>query len=214
MNNTITLGKQTFGQSADPIYKMARQAIDDTKLVNARIADIGAGQGNLAQYIAHRASIITLVDDFKPIDMPPACEWAKADLNYDWNLGGQQFDFVFGLEVIEHLENPRHFFREFTKLIKEGGYGFVSTPNNNGVFSKLIFMLTGKHRWFQDDRYPAHITPVLKIDFIRLLAEENLKFIQFYCSNEDTIPKLGLKIHGGGQLFSQNIGVLFQKPFK
>lgn len=206
------LGKQTFGQSSEPIYQMALKAFNHVGLQGASIADIGAGQGNLSQYLYQEAKSITLVDDFEPINLLGKCSWIKSDLNSHWKLLDSSFDFVFALEVIEHLENPRHFFRELTRIIKPGGFGFVSTPHNESFFSKLFFIFTGKHRWFQESCYPAHITPVLKIDFERYLFENNLLPRGFFYSNEDTVPKLQLRLSVTSKAFSKNFGVLFQKP--
>lgn len=211
--NTPQLGKQTFGQSSDGVYKLAMEAFADTGLETAEIADIGAGQGNMARLIAATNRPVLMVDDFEPVNLPDYCHWVRADLNSQWALGGRRFDFVFALEVIEHLENPRHFFRELVNVIKPGGYGFVSTPNNEGFFSKLNFLINSQHRWFQDSGYPAHITPVLKIDFIRILAENNLELRRFYYGTTDYIPKLGLRMKPSGPLFSQTIGVLFRRAY-
>lgn len=211
MNKNI-IGKQTFGQSSEGVYGLALRAFADSGLDGATIADIGAGQGNLERLLAAAHRPVLMVDDFRPVDVPAYCEWVQADLNEQWALPNRQFDFVYALEVIEHVENPRHFFRELVKIMKPGGYGFVSTPNNEGFFSKLNFLISGQHRWFQDSGYPAHITPLLKIDFTRILAENDLALCRFYHGADDYIPKLGLRIKANGPLFSQTIGVLFRKP--
>lgn len=209
--NAVTLGKQVFGQSSEGVYKLALQAFADSGLDAATIADIGAGQGNLELLIAAAHRPVLMVDDFKPVYIPAYCEWMQADLNEHWLLGDRQFDFVYALEVIEHLENPRHFFRELIKIIKPDGYGFVSTPNNEGFFSKLSFVFNGQHRWFQDSGYPAHITPLLKIDIIRILAENKLDLCKSYYGGHDYIPKLGVIIKTDNMHFSKNIGVLFKR---
>jgi 2-polyprenyl-3-methyl-5-hydroxy-6-metoxy-1,4-benzoquinol methylase len=179
----------------------------------ASIADIGAGQGNMARLVARADRPVLMVDDFEPVELPDNCQWIRTDLNNHWGLDDQQFDFVFALEVIEHLENPRHFFRELVKIMKPGAYGFVSTPNNEGFFSKLNFLVNSQHRWFQDSSYPAHITPVLKIDLTRILIENKLELRQFYYGMHDYIPKLGIPLRIPGPLFSRTVGVLFQKIY-
>ncbi|WP_080236615.1 class I SAM-dependent methyltransferase [Spirosoma rigui] len=206
------LGKQLFGQSSDAIYKMALQAFTDTGLTKVTVADVGAGQGNFARLLASSERAVTLLDDFEPVDLPLNCQWIKADLNNSWHGVQTQFDFVIALEVIEHLENPRHFFREIIKLMKPGAYGFVSTPNNDSLFSRLNFLLTGQHRWFQDSCYPAHITPILEVDLLRILRENGLITVGLYYSNEETIPKLNYTLNWKGKLYSKNFGVLFRKP--
>lgn len=208
---TQLLGKQTFGESSDAIYRMALVAFADTGLTKAGIADVGAGQGNLARRLSSPERTITLLDDFEPVDLPPNCKWFKIDLNNSWNLTDTQFDFVAALEVIEHLENPRHFLREMVKIMKPGAYGFISTPNNDSLLSRVNFLLTGQHRWFQDSCYPAHITPVLEVDIRRILKENGLVMSGLYYSNEETVPKLNYRLRWKGKLYSKNFGVLFKK---
>lgn len=208
---TQVLGKQAFGQSSEGVYGLALKAFNDAGSPRGSVADIGAGQGKMARLIASEINPLLMVDDFEPVDLPAHCQWVRADLNHEWSLSINQFDFVFALEVIEHIENPRHFFRELVKIIKPGGYGFVSTPNNEGLFSKLNFLISGQHRWFQDSGYPAHISPLLKIDFTRILAENELDLCRFYYGTDDYIPKIGLRIKARGPFFSQTIGVLFRR---
>ena len=209
---TQVLGKQTFGQSSEGVYRLALRAFFDAGKPAGPLADIGAGQGNIARLVASEMNPLTMVDAFEPVELPPHCQWVRADLNHDWTLGPAVFEFVFALEVIEHVENPRHFFRELVRIVKPGGYGFVSTPNNEGFFSKLNFLFNGQHRWFQDSGYPAHISPVLKVDLTRIIAENGLECCQFYYGTDDYVPKLGWRIKAQGSLFSQTIGVLFRKP--
>jgi hypothetical protein len=51
----------------------------------------------------------------RPQELPPKAEFLPTDLNDRWPLCNEASDFGFALEVIEHLENPRHFMREFTQ---------------------------------------------------------------------------------------------------
>ena len=121
-------------------------------------------------------------------------------------------DMAFAVEVIEHVENPRHFLREFTRIIKPGGFGYLSTPNNHSLMSKITFMLKGEHRLFQELCYPAHITALMECDFLRMFAECNLRLVRKFYSNEDTVPLLHWKFRLPGRYFSVTWGLLFEKP--
>lgn len=178
----------------------------------ASAADIGAGAGNFTRRLATRFSTVYALDAYPPQDMPAKGVFRAADLNDPWPLEPASVDLLTALEVVEHLENPRHFFREIARVLRPGGCGFVSTPNNHSLFSLLTFLVKGQHRAFQAPSYPAHITPVLKIDIERMLRENDLQQLGFFYSNRDTLPLLHTEIRVGGPLFSFNLGVLFQKP--
>jgi SAM-dependent methyltransferase len=47
-----------------------------------------------------------------------------SDLNY------KKFDCITAFEVIEHLENPENFIKQFNSKLNDGGYLILSCPNN------------------------------------------------------------------------------------
>lgn len=51
------------------------------------------------------------------------------------------FDFVVCIEGIEHIENPHHLVREFARLLKQGGYLIITTPNVMTIKSRLRFLV-------------------------------------------------------------------------
>jgi 2-polyprenyl-3-methyl-5-hydroxy-6-metoxy-1,4-benzoquinol methylase len=71
-------------------------------------------------------------------------------------------DVIVAAEIIEHLENPRALMRELARMVKPGGWIFVTTPNQLS-FLGLLTLLT-KHRFvaFRDVHYPAHRTALLE----------------------------------------------------
>lgn len=206
------LGKQSAGQSNDAIYAMALRALATAPLHTGVAVDVGAGAGNFTRILAARFERVHALDAYRPADLPANTEFHETDLNGSWPLTDSSADLLVALEVIEHLENPRHFFREITRILRPGGCGFVSTPNNHSLSSLLTFFTKGQHRAFQAPSYPAHITPVLKIDLERMLQENGLRRLGYFYSNRDTLPLLHTEIRFGGPLFSFNFGVLFQKP--
>jgi SAM-dependent methyltransferase len=212
----MLIGKQRGGSSSDSIKFMALRSsysilTDKSKTIEI-VADIGCGKGDFAKQLADFNKQLLLVD-FDPLDTLPSdkCSFFQADLNHDWPIASNTVDFLFSLEVIEHTENPRHFFREIARVLRPEGYGFVSTPNNESLFSKLVFLFKSQHRYFQDASYPGHITPLLQVDFLRIINENNLIFKGFYYTNQEVIPLLNLPIKGYGKSLSGNFGVLFQK---
>ena len=212
MQQTAIIGKQTEGESPYSIKEMAVRALLSLKKSNFKtIADIGAGRGELTHLLLPFADKILLLDDFENPDRPLSTEFVKTDLNDFWNVANNSIDVAFSLEVIEHIENPRHFMREMARIIKPNGYGFVSTPNNQNIFSRLYFLFKNEHRWFQDNCYPAHISVLMEKDFKRILKENNLELIGFFYNYEDSIPFIHTNIRFKMAMFSSSMGVLFRK---
>ena len=175
------------------------------------MADIGAGRGELTERLVPYANKILMLDDYEETNRPANADFVKADLNDFWAVPDNSVDFAFSLEVIEHIENPRHFMREIKRIIKPNGYGFVSTPNNLNFFSKLNFFMKGEHRFFKDFSYPAHISVVTEVDFRRMLMENGLTFIGFYYNYADTMPLTEWSLRFKNKGLSSTVGVLFQK---
>ena len=211
-SDNTQLGKQTEGESPFSIKEMAIRALLSLgKKQYNTIVDIGAGCGELTHLIAPFAQKVVMLDDFDSPTKPQNATFAKVDLNDFWDIENNSIDFGFSLEVIEHIENPRHFMREMARIIKPNGYGFVSTPNQQNIFSRLYFLFKKEHRWFQDNCYPAHISALMEKDFRRILAENNLELVGFFYNYEDAIPFIHTKIQFKLAIFSSSIGVLFRK---
>jgi len=211
----MKVGVQTNGSSPSYTKRMAVDAVHDVLGDDSLgvVTDVGGGQGELARLLAPRATKVFLLDYAPPnaSELPANVEARQADLNKAWPLEDNSVDLAVSTEVIEHCENPRHFFREIYRVIRPGGYAFITTPNNHSIASKLTFLLRGEHRFFQDPSYPAHITPILRCDFKRMAAENGLRISGWYFSNTDTVPRLHWRFHMPGVLFSDVIGVLVQK---
>jgi len=212
MDKEMSIGIQDEGKSSGSVKNMALRAFKDIQIENVmEVADIGAGRGELTQLLLPLVNKVTMVDFFNANLNHTKINFVQADLNQNWDIPNDTFDFVFSLEVIEHIENPRHFIREIARVLKNGGSGFISTPNNLNLFSKLYFLVKNEHRFFQDYCYPAHITCLFKKDMERILQENNFSLKKIYYNYEDVLPFLGKNIYIRSKHFSNSIGFLFQK---
>lgn len=112
----ISVGVQTEGMSPSYTKRMAMDAIRRANGAERLgvVADIGGGRGELTQILSPICERLFLLDYSPPQagDLPANSTPIQIDLNGTWPLGNETIDFAFSLEVIEHLENPRHFFRE------------------------------------------------------------------------------------------------------
>ena len=55
-----------------------------------------------------------------------------------------EFGAVSRVEMIEHLENPRHALRQIKSLLKDEGILFIPTLNASKFYSRLGFFLREK----------------------------------------------------------------------
>jgi SAM-dependent methyltransferase len=105
------------------------------------------------------------------------------DLNQDFasNVDSRVFDLLTCIEVIEHLENPRHLLREARRLLASNGLLLVTTPNIESTAGRLRFLWTGELRHFGQDplfNNPTHITPIHTLMFERALRDAGLRVVE------------------------------------
>jgi cyclopropane fatty-acyl-phospholipid synthase-like methyltransferase len=72
------------------------------------------------------------------------------DLNKNFaNITGS-FDYIFAMEIIEHLENQFHFIRNVEKLMNSKTILFVTTPDVYRKSLRLRFLLTNEIEFFTE----------------------------------------------------------------
>lgn len=201
------------GISSNIIYGRVIEIIQSLHLTG-HVLDFGCGIGNLLQLLLeskrfNRVTGIDLVE--KPERIPTGIQYLSADLNADiTKLGAEEFDLICAVEIIEHLENPRHAFREFSRMLKYSGTLIVTTPNNLSIRSMASLLLRGWFSAFGDESYPAHITALLKIDLLRIATENGFIQHSFFYTNSGYIPRTQIKWQDiapwfKGRLFSDNL---------
>ncbi|MBX9891025.1 MAG: class I SAM-dependent methyltransferase [Chitinophagaceae bacterium] len=205
------VGIQTEGTSSFTVKEMALKATAHMLSEHMQVADIGCGRAEFAELIKDKVDEITLFDfDLSSLGAS-YFNVISGDLNNKWPLSDTSFDFVYSLEVIEHIENPRFFIREITRVMKDSGYAFITTPNNTNLISRLFFLFKGQHRYFQDASYPAHISALMPIDMHRIAGEVGLRVISVHHNHHDVLPLLGVDFRLPFPAFSDSIGFLLQK---
>lgn len=163
---------QTGGASAEPIYRMVERLLAS----NGEVAiDLGCGHGALRPVLQRRFRRYIGVDAVRYNGYPGEAEFVEANLNGTAPLDSQIADAVIAVETIEHLENPRAFFREIARLARPGALIIVTTPNQLSLLSMGTLFVKKRFSAFQDVNYPAHIMPLLEIDLLRIAREVNFQ---------------------------------------
>lgn len=180
------------GISNHAVYNTFEQIIS-TRPIRGDVLDLGAGTGTLTQRLIKLGGFksINAADLLpRPLQIPSEVQWIQSDLNQKFLIDDTSFDAIFCAEVIEHLENPRAFLRECYRVLRKPGVLVLSTPNNESYRSLLSLLFRGNFVDFLDSNYPAHITPILRLDLTRMLTECGFRSSKFYFTNRGALPKL------------------------
>lgn len=146
----------------------------------SKVLDLGSGGGAWAKRLFDVPYAVTACDleQKEGFEFP----YQKVDLNKDFSEAFEKgaYDAISMVEVIEHLENPRHTVRQVKSLVKNGGVILLTTPNASGLYSRLRFFLTGQMAMFIDQSYyeMGHITPLTTWQLEKIFMENNLDILE------------------------------------
>jgi 2-polyprenyl-3-methyl-5-hydroxy-6-metoxy-1,4-benzoquinol methylase len=193
--------RQSLGTSGRAIYEMVSNALAARNVRGDLLLDIGCGTGNLFSFVRDRFQRYVGIDAVRYEGYPEEAGFAPADLNAGaLPLDNDCADAVVAVETIEHLENPRAFVRELTRLAKPGGWIIVTTPNQLSLLSKLTFLLKNQFNAFQEGSYPAHLTALLESDLRRIAGESGWEDVAIHYSFQG---RLALTSHNYPQFLSR-----------
>lgn len=162
---------RSAGASENAIYRLVAEALA-ARAAGGVLLDVGCGRGALRPYVADRFTAYHGADVLRYDEFPADAPFHPVNLD----TGGVPLDdgfadVVAAVETVEHLENPRAFARELTRLARPGGWVLMTTPNQLSLLSKLTLVLRNEFTAFRAGSYPAHLTALLEVDLRRIAAE-------------------------------------------
>ncbi len=136
---------------------------------HARIIDLSAGTGLVAERIREGYGATPVCNEISPTCLEglaarnfDTVSFDLDDTSREYPFGAGTFDAAISLATVEHLLNVDHFIKETARIVADGGFLYLSTPNYSGLAYLLPFLVTGRtfHDPLQDgSRYEffAHV---------------------------------------------------------
>lgn len=149
--------------------------------------DIGCGGGILSESLARHGGTVHGIDVVEK-NIGIANSHAREnglDIDYSYTTvealaaGGNQYELVFNMEVVEHVVDVKQFMSSCCKLVKPGGLMFISTLNRNwysyiaailGAEYILRWLPKGTHQWGKFLK-PAELKSMLRANQLDCVAE-------------------------------------------
>jgi 2-polyprenyl-3-methyl-5-hydroxy-6-metoxy-1,4-benzoquinol methylase len=149
--------------------------------IPAKVLDLGAGTGAWAErLVALQHEVMCVERDIDNFALH-SVRCIQADLNEDFlSSVTDEYAAITALEVIEHLENPRHFLRQCYELLDDEGILLITTPNIECLAGRLRFLSSGHFRMFdrnEEANDPTHITPIQTFMFEKMIKDTGYKLI-------------------------------------
>jgi len=104
------------------------------------VLDIGCATGALLAYLRERgwrAAGVEISPSAKYAQKERALDVREKPLE-DCGFESGSFDVVLASHLIEHLNDPRSFLKETCRVLKDGAYFFITTPNISGFQARLF----------------------------------------------------------------------------
>ena len=112
-----------------------------------KVLEIGSGTGYFLNDLLDLgfSNVYTIdIENYLTPEIKNKVTFNAADLSFDiLPFDDGFFDFIVSIQVIEHVENPWHFIREVSRVLKVDSNLIISFPTSKDIFSRLKFLKEG-----------------------------------------------------------------------
>lgn len=155
-------------------WKILKNFIEEKFPDGGKILDFGCNFGDILARLSGKLMKFGIEINSK------AAEIARTKTNAiicgDFNElpAGREFDLIFAIDVIEHLQSPKSFVLKALPYLKNGGYIVLMTGDSNSFFAKMSGL-----KWYYS-AFPEHIAFISKSWAEKLCKyDENLEMVYF-----------------------------------
>jgi len=124
--------------SAEGVHEKVLECMAGFK--RGMVLDVPSGQGALSNDLERLEFKVVSGDIERENILYKNGRNIQLDLNWCLPLKEGVLDYAICVEGVEHIENPHHLVREFSRLVKRGGYLILTTPNVMTIKSRLRFL--------------------------------------------------------------------------
>lgn len=126
---------------------MILRAMQTAAPSNKKILDLGCGDGCfLVNATRQFPGLMPVGLDLSPGQLEkartriPQGKFLQGSLGTKLPFADQEFDFVYSAEVIEHLFDTDLFLKEAYRVLKPGGYLYMTTPNLFAWYNRFLML--------------------------------------------------------------------------
>ncbi len=136
------------------------------------LLDVGTGDGEFCKAAKEKLGMKVVATELRRSYVTyDGFEVAEVDLDAEpLPFPDDTFDFVVNIEVLEHLRNPWGCITEMVRVAAPGGLIVITTPNIEGLMTRLQFVRTGIFRGFGSPIWTnplEHFHPFTAVEFLR-----------------------------------------------
>lgn len=166
---------QSRGISEQSVYQLVARRLAAVRPAGGTLVDVGCGVGDLNPHVRNLCDRYVGADIVRHDLLAADTEFVRIDVETGRiPLDDESVDVACAIEVISMVENPRAFVRELARIVRPGGWVFVSTLNNTSLLNLITLVVRQRFQAFQDALYPMQITALLEVDLHRMAREAGL----------------------------------------